>query len=116
MILKVIKNPAKSPKLTRAYEIMFGFIEVFIEAVPTVLIQIVIMYRRPERPERPVMAKERCQLKKHCDNSLCTRCVRIGKRKSEFSVLHSVTLILPSYYDNLQHVIGHKIKNQGFIL
>ena len=60
LILKVMKNPAKSPELTRVYEIMFGFTEVFIEAIPTVLIQIVIMFRGGAS----ILSKERCQLKK----------------------------------------------------
>ena len=61
MIFKVMMNPAKSPKLTRAYEIMFGFTEVFIEAVPTVLIQIVILFRGGATI---ILTKERFQLKK----------------------------------------------------
>ena len=48
MILELWRNPAKAPELIRAYEIMFGLTEVLIEAGPTTLIIVVILYREPD--------------------------------------------------------------------
>ena len=48
LILDLWRNPAKAPELIRAYEIMFGLTEVLIEAGPTTLITVVILYREPD--------------------------------------------------------------------
>ena len=48
LILDLWRNPAKAPELIRAYEIMFGLTEVLIEAGPTTLIIVVILYREPD--------------------------------------------------------------------
>ena len=43
LIMKIKRNPARAPEFKRSYFQFFGSTEVFLEAIPTVLVQTVIM-------------------------------------------------------------------------
>ena len=49
LIKKINRDPAKAPQLIREYEMLYGLTEVLIEAAPTILIQVVMLWGHPRQ-------------------------------------------------------------------